>query len=605
MNRMFLWAFSVLLITLPAYAAEDLFDRPNSPSLGSNWSEYLPNFELFDHQIRNKNKKDQEAYFTSSLGIDQQVAVDCKVTAAGNECGLMARWFDANNFYYLQLNPALGSIALFKKSNGVYTRLGMAGRILTYNTFYRLLLVVKGTAISAYFDGEGTPAITAVDRTLSTGSFSGIRSHTNASKTTYFDNFKASPASSPNRPPSARITADPPSGMAPFIAHLDGSASSDPDGTLTSYRWNLGDGTTASGAIIDHIYPVAGTFTVTLSVTDNQGAIGTSQMKLSVTAAEPWTAAPIVDGIHRYSHPKPFQLDNGDLLLGFTTNEDSAEFDYKLVRSIAGAANFPAATQVTVAQESGIDIYEGAFTQLTDPNRTLLIVYGAGANVRTKKSVDRGKTWGPPTTIATQTGNDPHPDLKRLSTGDLYLTYSNNGNIVGRRSIDGGNTWSGEMILSNQPDILRDPSIAETITGDLLVSFMNTGNFSGVQMVRSIDKGSTWSAATDIRGNVGAPSVNDANLLRLENGHLVLSYSVGSNTSAPPPALGTRSLYIRLSYDNGYTWQNETLIFQSGDPHRANFTQLADGSVLGSCATIEGDSNYHISKLIPPSIFFP
>ena len=57
---------------------------------------------------------------------------------------------------------------------------------------------------------------------------------------------------------------------------FDGSSSYDPDGTIVSYAWNFGDGATASGATVSHVYPYEGTFTVTLTVTDNQGKTGVS-----------------------------------------------------------------------------------------------------------------------------------------------------------------------------------------------------------------------------------------------------------------------------------------------------------------------------------------
>jgi PKD repeat protein len=66
---------------------------------------------------------------------------------------------------------------------------------------------------------------------------------------------------------------------APVI--LDGSASRDPDGSIASYAWNFGNGTSGSGATPSATYATAGTFTVTLTVTDNGGA--TSQANSTVT----------------------------------------------------------------------------------------------------------------------------------------------------------------------------------------------------------------------------------------------------------------------------------------------------------------------------------
>jgi len=58
----------------------------------------------------------------------------------------------------------------------------------------------------------------------------------------------------------------------PTSALLDGTSSADPDGSIISYQWVFGDGTTGSGAKVEHTYPQVGQFQITLVVTDNQGA---------------------------------------------------------------------------------------------------------------------------------------------------------------------------------------------------------------------------------------------------------------------------------------------------------------------------------------------
>ena len=62
-----------------------------------------------------------------------------------------------------------------------------------------------------------------------------------------------------------------------LTASLDASGSTDPDGTVTNYAWAFGDGTTSSGTAptIDHTYPAAATYQVSLTVTDNNGATRT------------------------------------------------------------------------------------------------------------------------------------------------------------------------------------------------------------------------------------------------------------------------------------------------------------------------------------------
>ncbi len=66
---------------------------------------------------------------------------------------------------------------------------------------------------------------------------------------------------------------------------LDGSGSSDPDGTVASYVWDFGDGSSGSGVSVTHAYTAAGDYRVTLTVTDNGGATDSVTKTVTTTAA--------------------------------------------------------------------------------------------------------------------------------------------------------------------------------------------------------------------------------------------------------------------------------------------------------------------------------
>lgn len=65
---------------------------------------------------------------------------------------------------------------------------------------------------------------------------------------------------------------------------FDASASSDPDGTITGYAWDFGDGATGSGQTVSHTYTTIGTFAVTLTTTDDQGATASDGQSVVLTA---------------------------------------------------------------------------------------------------------------------------------------------------------------------------------------------------------------------------------------------------------------------------------------------------------------------------------
>ena len=86
-----------------------------------------------------------------------------------------------------------------------------------------------------------------------------------------------------NQPPTAVISAVPTTGVAPLSVAFNGSGSSDPDGTIATWAWSFGDGTSGSGPMITHVYSAAGFYVANVTVTDNGGASSTTSATISVT----------------------------------------------------------------------------------------------------------------------------------------------------------------------------------------------------------------------------------------------------------------------------------------------------------------------------------
>ena len=89
---------------------------------------------------------------------------------------------------------------------------------------------------------------------------------------------------SANQPPVARFTAS----CSGFTCTLDGTSSTDDVGVVR-YAWDLGKfpEPTATGAIVTAVYPHAGPRTVTLTVTDAEGATSSTTQTIEVGETPP------------------------------------------------------------------------------------------------------------------------------------------------------------------------------------------------------------------------------------------------------------------------------------------------------------------------------
>jgi PKD repeat protein len=87
--------------------------------------------------------------------------------------------------------------------------------------------------------------------------------------------------------PAARFTTSDVVGFAQVPLTFDATLSTDPQNAITSYTWNFGDGSPlGSGQVISRAYVAAGTYTVTLTITDGDGLPNSTTRQIVILPAD-------------------------------------------------------------------------------------------------------------------------------------------------------------------------------------------------------------------------------------------------------------------------------------------------------------------------------
>jgi hypothetical protein len=119
-----------------------------------------------------------------------------------------------------------------------------------------------------------------------------------------------------------------PRGEIPLTVVLHGEHSFHAGGTIRRYVWDLGDGTTAEGPAVQHVYGTPGTYTARLTVADDKGAM--DQAGAVVVATPVDTAPPVIARIESsdprkvvVTFSKPVEQSSAEATANYTVDQES------------------------------------------------------------------------------------------------------------------------------------------------------------------------------------------------------------------------------------------------------------------------------------------
>jgi len=241
----------------------------------------------------------------------------------------------------------------------------------------------------------------------------------------------------------------------------------------------------------------------------------------------------------------------------------------------------------------------------------------SNSQITVSRSITNGSTWEPSMAISSGTSAGSHNQGENFKTGpdgevycawSVYDSWPSDEKAIGfSKSMDGGVTWStATRILNNIKGIRNTGSVSQNMRtnsfpsmacdlsngphrGDLYIVWsnigfpgINTGSTADVYMIKSTDKGATWS--TPVRINQNAPDSKNHFLPWITcdqaNGYLSVVFYDGRNVPS-----NQAETYMAYSTDGGATWTDMKVSDVSFQPSPIpNMANLYMGDYLGITA---------------------
>jgi PKD repeat protein len=242
--------------------------------------------------------------------------------------------------------------------------------------------------------------------------------------------------------PAAAFTATRRDGARATIA-FDASGSSEPGGTIASYAWDFGDGPSGAGVAPTHSYAAFGTYTVTLTVTDANGAAAAVTHPVTVANRPPSAAfrvrpaAPVRTQLVTFDGSASSDPDGplGSYAWSFgdgarasgprATHRFAARGAYTVALTVTDADGATASTSQTLTVgRGGVPIVQTRAATLLQSRSARLngIVDTRGEHATARFEYGLTRAYGSRVRASTPTeGTGPvHADLRRLRPGRTY-----------------------------------------------------------------------------------------------------------------------------------------------------------------------------------------
>ena len=349
--------------------------------------------------------------------------------------------------------------------------------------------------------------------------------------------FTGVPGGEPgNIPPTADFTSSTSGLVATFT-----DTSSDPDGTIASWSWNFGDGNTSTAQHPVHTYAADGTYSVSLTVTDDRG--GQKTVTRSVTVVAPYfplAATPASQTVSQGQNASYTVTVAG--FEGFASNVD---LSLSASPALNATSDF---TPNPVAAGGSSTLTVATSTSTATGTYTLTITGTSGA--LTKTATVTLTVWPEGASASTYSNNTPVsiPDYTPAGITSTIVVPSSGTILDLEVTVNITHTYIGDLIVKLTSPAGTQVTLHNRAGGgaDNLYTTYYPANFDGENQAGS------WTLSVSDNANLDVGTLDNWSL------------TITSSGAPPPPPPGAISLSITSqevkgkSYKVGLGWSGAT-----------------------------------------------